>query len=87
MASGEDDATFFPQKLMGILADPTNQDAIAWLPDGQAFVIRDRELFVEIVLPKYFSRKARYSSFTRKLYRWYVNTKYSWLLYLSFNLT
>jgi HSF-type DNA-binding len=72
MANGDDDATLFPQKLMDILAEPLNEEAISWIPNGQAFVIRDRELFVEIVMPKYFSRKAMYSSFTRKLNRWYV---------------
>ena len=70
MASGDDDSMLFPQKLMTILADPLNQDAISWLPDGKAFVIRDREMFAEVVMPKCFSRKAKFSSFTRKLNRW-----------------
>lgn len=60
----------FPQKLMDILADPENHEAISWLPNGQAFVIRNRKFFVEKVMPRYFSRKAKYSSFTRKLNRW-----------------
>jgi HSF-type DNA-binding len=68
----DDDSMLFPQKLMGLLADPMNQDAISWLPDGHAFVIRDREVFAETVMPKYFPRKAKFSSFTRKLNRWYV---------------
>jgi HSF-type DNA-binding len=72
MAAGDDDSTLFPQKLMDILADPLNQAAISWLPDGQAFVIRDSEMFAEVVMPKYFPRKVKYSSFTRKLNRWYV---------------
>jgi HSF-type DNA-binding len=70
MGPRDDDSMLFPQKLMGILADPMNQDAIAWLPDGQTFVIRDREMFTETVMPKHFSRKAKFSSFTRKLNRW-----------------
>jgi HSF-type DNA-binding len=72
MPESNDDSMLFPQKLMDILADPLNQEAICWLPDGQAFVIRDRDLFAETVMPRYFSRKAKYSSFTRKLNRWYV---------------
>ena len=69
-SSDDDDAMLFPQKLMGILADPSNQEAISWLPNGQAFVIRDSERFEEIVIPKYFPRKTKYGSFTRKLNRW-----------------
>lgn len=72
MGNCDDDSMLFPQKLMGILADPMNQDAISWLPDGKAFVIRNREKFAEAVIPKYFCRKAKFSSFTRKLNRWYV---------------
>jgi HSF-type DNA-binding len=72
MTAGDDDSMLFPQKLMAILEDPANHDSIAWLPNGQAFVIRNRKLFAETVMPRYFSRKAQYSSFTRKLNRWYV---------------
>jgi HSF-type DNA-binding len=60
----------FPQKLMEILSDPYNQACIYWLADGKAFAIRDRTLFAERVMPRYFSRKAKYSSFVRKLNRW-----------------
>jgi HSF-type DNA-binding len=77
MATRDDDSMLFPQKLMEILEDQMNQEAISWLPDGQAFVIRDREHFEHTVMPQYFSRKAKYSSFTRKLNRWYVGEKQS----------
>ena len=66
----DDDSKIFPQKLMEILNDPENQEAICWLPHGNAFTVRNRELFSEKVMPRYFSRKAKYSSFTRKLNRW-----------------
>mmetsp|Transcript_3940 Transcript_3940/g.5685 ORF Transcript_3940/g.5685 Transcript_3940/m.5685 type:complete len:330 (+) Transcript_3940:87-1076(+) len=66
----DDDVTkIFPQKLMDMLAEPSNNDAIAWLPHGKSFVIKDREKFSDTVLPKYF-RKTKYASFTRKLNRW-----------------
>jgi HSF-type DNA-binding len=88
MATDGSDATLFPQKLMDILADPLNHDAISWLPDGEAFVIRDRDQFFESVMPKYFPRKAKYSSFTRKLNRWYVGKHLSLTyLQLSFSLS
>jgi len=72
MADRDDDSKIFPQRLMEILAEEDNHDAICWLPHGRAFVVRDRNLFAEKVMPRYFSRNAKYSSFTRKLNRWYV---------------
>ena len=66
----EDDSKIFPQRLMECLSDPDCQTAISWLPHGKAFIIHHRGLFAERVMPKYFSRKAKYSSFTRKLNRW-----------------
>jgi hypothetical protein len=68
----EDNARIFPQRLMEILSDPSNSDAIAWLPHGKAFIIVNREKFATKVLPKYF-RKTKYTSFTRKLNRWNFN--------------
>lgn len=65
----ESDAKIFPQKLMEILSDPANEDAIAWHPNGKVFVIINRQIFSKHVLPKYF-RKTKYPSFTRKLNRW-----------------
>jgi HSF-type DNA-binding len=66
----DDDSKIFPQRLMEILSDETNEDAICWLPHGRAFIIRNRNLFAEKIMPRFFSRKAKYSSFTRKLNRW-----------------
>lgn len=65
-----DDSKTFPMKLVEILADERYQEAICWLPHGRAFIIRNRKLFAETVMPLHFSRKAKYSSFTRKLNRW-----------------
>lgn len=42
---------------------------IAWLPDGKTFIIRDPEEFTRKVLSKFF-KATKFSSFTRKLYRW-----------------
>ena len=74
----EDDSKIFPQRLMEILDDESNHEAISWLPHGKAFIVRKRDLFASAVMPKYFSRKTKniskysslYSSFTRKLNRW-----------------
>jgi hypothetical protein len=52
-------------------ADNENPDefCIAWLADGKSFVIRNPEAFTRNVLPKFF-KATKFSSFTRKLYRW-----------------
>ena len=42
---------------------------VAWLPDGKSFVIRNPDEFTRKVLPKFF-KATKFSSFTRKLYRW-----------------
>lgn len=65
----DENAKIFPQRLMEILSEPTNADAITWLPHGKAFIIINRQKFANYVLPKYF-RKTKYTSFTRKLNRW-----------------
>jgi HSF-type DNA-binding len=59
-----------PHQLMEILDDPRNAELIAWLPHGRAFVIYRKREFAADVLPKYFQKFAKYSSFTRKLNRW-----------------
>jgi hypothetical protein len=72
MMEEDDDSKIFPQRLMEILSDEQYNESISWLPHGRAFVIKNRKLFGETVMPRYFSRKAKYSSFTRKLNRWFV---------------
>lgn len=72
LEDGDDEfqAKIFPQRLMELLSDERNSDCIAWLPHGRAFIIRNRRLFAEKVMPKFFPRRSKYSSFTRKLNRW-----------------
>lgn len=40
-----------------------------WTLDGRAFLIRDQDELVKTILPRIF-QKSKFSSFTRKLYRW-----------------
>lgn len=42
---------------------------VAWLEDGKSFVIRNPDEFTRKVLPNFF-KATKFSSFTRKLYRW-----------------
>jgi HSF-type DNA-binding len=53
-----------------ILDDPQNSEMIEWLPHGLSFYIRRKTEFTKHVLPKYFARFAKYSSFTPKLSCW-----------------
>jgi hypothetical protein len=62
-------AKSFPQVLQEILATPEYQPIAHWLPDGFSFVIADKRLFSDVILPKYF-REALFHSFIRKLNRW-----------------
>ncbi|CAJ1946332.1 unnamed protein product [Cylindrotheca closterium] len=73
----ENNATLnFPQKLMLLLSYVDNErdrgnhiTCISWVRDGHAFVIKDRQELVDSLLPLFF-REGKFSSFTRKLYRW-----------------
>jgi len=43
--------------------------AIGWTEDGLSIAIRDKEKLVKDLMPSFFAQ-AKFSSFTRKLYRW-----------------
>jgi len=68
-----DAALTFPEKLMNLMKEADKHDpktfCIAWLPDGKTFIIRDPEEFTRKVLLNFF-KATKFSSFTRKLYRW-----------------
>lgn len=57
---------------MSILNDEQYAEIVTWLPNGKGFVISDKKRFASEILPKHFSRKSKFTSFTRKLNRWYV---------------
>ena len=58
------------QKISAKSGKPGEKFApIEWQKDGLSFVIRDKKKLVDQWLPAFF-RQAKYSSFTRKLYRW-----------------
>ena len=59
-------------QLMKMMRFAETQDedyCIAWCDDGRSFVIRNCNEFTRTVVPKYF-KPTKFSSFTRKLYRW-----------------
>jgi hypothetical protein len=55
---------------MEILDNDENTEIITWLPHGRGFVILRKKAFEQSILPKYFHKQSKYSSFTRKLNRW-----------------
>jgi hypothetical protein len=62
-----------PVQLMNLMefADQQNKEecCVSWLPDGKSFIIRNPDEFTRQLVPKYF-KATKFSSFTRKLYRW-----------------
>ena len=61
----------FPDILHEVLSctDEEVTDAIAWLPHGQAFSIKNPQNLEAKLMPRFFG-KGKYSSFIRRLNRW-----------------
>lgn len=67
----------FPIILMNILGDVGLSKIISWIPssssahnDSSAFVIRDKHKFARVVMPRFFKKGTKYSSFARRMKRW-----------------
>jgi HSF-type DNA-binding len=69
----------FPKRLMAMLQNDSLSHVISWLSHGKAFMILRPDEFTRHVLPKFLppidaSSACKFSSFTRKLNRWYVQS-------------
>jgi HSF-type DNA-binding len=58
----------FPERLMELLMNETDEQALWWLPDGMTFAIHSKK-FTKTILAKNF-QGSKFESFTRKLARW-----------------
>lgn len=57
----------FPERLMELVMNETDKQALWWLPDGKAFAIHSKR-FTKTILAKNF-QGSKFESFTRKLAR------------------
>lgn len=63
----------FPYKLYCLLEEvehdetPVEEKMILWRPHGKSFFIRDRKKFTETIIPRFFKRNSKFSSFQRQL--------------------
>jgi len=56
-------------KMMRYAETQGEDFCVAWMEDGKSFIIRKPDDFTRTVVPKFF-KPTKFSSFTRKLYRW-----------------
>eukprot|EP00573_Skeletonema_grethae_P002970 CAMPEP_0201687176 /NCGR_PEP_ID=MMETSP0578-20130828/1345_1 /ASSEMBLY_ACC=CAM_ASM_000663 /TAXON_ID=267565 /ORGANISM="Skeletonema grethea, Strain CCMP 1804" /LENGTH=526 /DNA_ID=CAMNT_0048171307 /DNA_START=42 /DNA_END=1622 /DNA_ORIENTATION=- len=69
----------FPYKVYDMLEfaeSSGSTDICSWLPSGDSFVIHDRKLFTEFILPRFFLHK-KWRSFTRQLNIWCFKRDFS----------
>ena len=62
----------FINKLWNMVNDENNKDLIQWADDGNSFFVKNREIFVHEILPRYF-KHSNFASFVRQLnmYGWH----------------
>ncbi len=61
--------TNFPMKLYDMLSNPDNHHAIAWMPHGRAWKVRQKDVFMRTTCPQYFSQ-TKFESFIRQANGW-----------------
>lgn len=59
----------FPQVLFNIISNPAYSDIVTWLPNGECWVILDKDRFASQILPVFF-KQSHFTSFMRRLTRW-----------------
>ena len=51
-----DSSATFPQKLYAMM-EFEEGDVVHWAPHGFAFVVKQQDKFLDVIVPKYFKRK------------------------------
>ena len=69
-SSTSDGSISFPQQLRTMLSNESHAHIVSWTPGGDAFIVYAKEQFVRDVMPQYFGKRSKFTSFTRKLNRW-----------------
>lgn len=64
----EGEGVTFPERLMELVMNETDKQALWWMPEGKSFAI-DSKKFTKTILAKNF-QGSKFESFTRKLARW-----------------
>ena len=59
----------FPARLHVILSNEQYSHIISWMPHGRAWKVKNKELLVEEVIPKFFGQ-SKFASFARQLSGW-----------------
>lgn len=68
-AKPDGEKTAFPILLHEIVTDPSTDGCVHWLSCGTRFMISDKKIFANEVLPRFYGH-AKFTSFTRRLKRW-----------------
>jgi len=61
---------YFLIKLYELADDPSNNEVVSWTEQGDGIFIKDCDLFVDEIIPKYF-KHGKMSSFIRQLNMYY----------------
>lgn len=71
-SSYDHSAELFPERLYSLLEEVEQiglSSAVSWLPNGMAFAIKNEDVFVNHVMPRYFAA-TKIRSFHRSLNLW-----------------
>lgn len=66
---------FIIYQLLFVLDCGKYEHILDWTSNGKVILVKDTEIFSNVVLPALFEKDAKFESFTRKMRRWGFSTK------------
>lgn len=66
---------FIIYQLLFVLDCGKYEHILDWTSNGEVILVKDTEIFSNVVLPALFEKDAKFESFTRKMRRWGFSTK------------